>query len=511
MRVRSLALRLILAAGGWTALALATGGFILSAIFSDYVVQSFDARLAALQESLIAIAEIGADGRPTFTRPLGEPRFDRAFSGWYWQIEAPGGELLRSRSLWDQSLARSADGVEIVGPAEEPLRLFTRRITLPGADGEFVFTVAGDRGEIDEQIAAFNTVLAWSLAVLGLGLVAAIVIQVRFGLRPLRHIRRAIVAVRTGKAQRLQGEFPVEIAPLSDEINTLLEHNADVIERARTQVSNLAHALKTPLSVLTNEAGTAAGPLAETVRRQAASMRQHVDHYLARARTAASARVLGARTEAAPVVDDLRRTLERMHAGRGIHIETSVAPGLGFRGERQDFEEMLGNLMDNACKWAGSRVRVAAQAGGGRLVCSVDDDAVIADLDLGDGGHAVLAAGLGLVVLDLARGVGDVRMGEADAGAEQLDAAAGAGRLDHGRLEAGRLGEPLRDRGGKGKDGARADDADLIPGQGRRGASNQQRQQRQYGASEEPNAGVDRRRASFETAASRPPQDDDRR
>src|SRR5262249_13707628 len=151
--------------------------------------------------------------------------------------------------------------------------------------------------------------------------------------------RQAIVAVRTGRAQRLEGEFPLEIEPLSNELNVLIEHNAAVLERARTQVSNLAHALKTPLSVLTNEANAASGPLAETVQRQTATMRQQVEHYLARARTAAAAKVIGARAEVTPVVEDLRRTLERIHIDRRIQIDAQVPPDLAFRGERQDLEE----------------------------------------------------------------------------------------------------------------------------------------------------------------------------
>jgi signal transduction histidine kinase len=213
----------------------------------------------------------------------------------------------------------------------------------------------------------------WSLSILGLGLLAALLIQVRFGLQPLRRMRQAIVAVRTGRAQRLEGEFPVEIAPLSDELNTLIEHNAAVLERARTQVSNLAHALKTPLSVLANEAA-AAGPLADTVKRQIAAMRRHVDHYLARARAAAATRVIGVRTDVVVVVEDLRRTLERIYVDRGIRVDAEVAAGLAFRGERQDLEEMLGNLMDNACKWARAGVAVAARQDSDRIVVTVDDD-----------------------------------------------------------------------------------------------------------------------------------------
>lgn len=379
-RPGSLALRLILAAGAWIAIALLVVGLMLSAIFRDYVLRSFDGRLSALMDSLIAVVEVGPEGQLALSRGLGEPRFDQAYSGWYWQIAGPDDAALSSRSLWDQTLTiGDVQGTDIalrdvIGPEDVPLRLAERAVSLPGGAGRYVMAIAGDRNEIDAEIRKFNFVLIWSLLSLGLGLLIAIFLQVRFGLSPLRRIRQAIVAVRTGKAQRLEGEFPTEIMPLSGEINTLLEQNAAVVDRARTQVSNLAHALKTPLSVLTNEAGSGGAGLADTVKRQVDVMRRHVDHYLARARTAAAARVLGARVPFAPVADDLRRTLEKIHLDKALRFDVRVAPNLAFRGERQDLEELLGNLLDNACKWARSHVELRAESDGAQITCTVDDD-----------------------------------------------------------------------------------------------------------------------------------------
>jgi signal transduction histidine kinase len=381
MAGRSLALRLVIGAGVWIAAALVAGGLVLSNLFQDNVENSFDARLVVLLESLVAVAELDSQGQPQLTRGVGEPRFDQPYSGWYWEIAKDGKPLLRSRSLWDQELALSnvsataaAVQHDIVGPDDTPLRMAERDITLPGSTERLRFAVAGETSEVEDAVRSFNTTLIWALSLLGLGLIVALLIQIFFGLQPLRRIRRAIVAVRTGRAQRLEGEFPLEIAPLSNELNVLIEHNAAVLERARTQVSNLAHALKTPLSVLTNEAGAASGPLAETVRRQTAAMRQQVDHYLARARTAAAAKVIGARADVAPVVEDLRRTLERIHIDRRIQIDAQAPAGLAFRGERQDLEEMLGNLIDNGCKWAARSVTIAVRREGDRLIFTVDDD-----------------------------------------------------------------------------------------------------------------------------------------
>jgi signal transduction histidine kinase len=381
-RYNSLALRLVLAAALWIAAALLIGGLVLSAIFKDYAERTFDGRLSVLLDSLIAVTELDENGRPKLTRGIGEPRFDMPYSGWYWEIAVGSSPLLRSRSLWNDALPLSVQTsateplfADVDGPNDENLRLVEREIGLPAARERFRYGVGGDRSEIDDEVRRFNTTLGWSLGILGLGLLTALLLQVRFGLQPLRRMRQAIVAVRTGRAQRLDGEFPVEIEPLSDELNILIDHNAAVLERARTQVSNLAHALKTPLSVLTNEAGSAGiGPLADTVKRQTTAMRRHVDHYLSRARAAAATRVLGVRTDVAPVVEDLRRTLERIYVDRAVRVEVDATPGLAFRGERQDLEEMLGNLIDNACKWALARVTVSAHAEADRILFTIDDD-----------------------------------------------------------------------------------------------------------------------------------------
>lgn len=379
-RTSSLALRLLAGAGVWVGIGLVVCGVLLSSLFRGYVERSFDSQLAVLLQGLVAAAEVTPEGGVKLTRDIGEPRFGQVFSGWYWQIADERTPLLRSHSLFDEvlpvhgALAGPVASFEIEGPESRRLRVLERGIGLPGAAAPFRFSIAGDRSEIAEEIAAFDAALMQSLGVLGAGLLLGVFVQVHFGLQPLRRIGAAIAAVRAGRAARLEGSFPAEIAPLSNEINVLLEHNAQVLERARTQVGNLAHALKTPLSVLVNEAGSGSGPSGDTVQRQIGMMRRQIDHYLARARTAGSAKVLGARTEVQPAAEDLRRTLARIYAGKGVAIELTVSPGASFRGERQDLEELLGNLMDNACKWARSRVAVAATEADGTLTVLVDDD-----------------------------------------------------------------------------------------------------------------------------------------
>lgn len=441
----SLKLRLILGAGVWTVLGMIVGGILLSSIFRSAVERSFDERLLADLEIVIAAAEPQLDGTLRIARPA-DPRYENAFSGWYWQVRAaPGVTMPRiaSRSLWDKTLdiegATTLDGLRTGyarGPENQELRVIERDITLPdlaaaarGAEGGNVpyrFLVAGDRAGIEREVAAFNATLAWSLAALGLGLIVAVLIQVQVGLSPLARVKQALANIRSGRAQRLEGEFPAEIAPLATELNALVAHNAEVVARARTHVGNLAHFLKTPLTVLANEAQGQHGALADTVQKQTTVMRRQVDHYLARARAAATVDVLGARTDAAAVIADLSRTLERIHGRRGIEIETESEPGLAFRGERQDFEELVGNLIDNACKWARTHVQVTAAAPiPGRLTVVIEDDGpgltpeqAARVMNRGERlDESVPGSGLGLaIVRDIARLYGgDIALGRSEA------------------------------------------------------------------------------------------------
>lgn len=424
MRPKSLAVRLLLGAGLWVAAALIASGFLLSALYNDYVERNFDASLNGILEALVAVSDVEADKSVRLAQTPPGPRFEQPYSGWYWQVANEEGPILRSRSLWDQVLETRPQGAredvvrfEIPGPEGATLRVVQRAIRLPGSEQAYLYAVAADVAVMAADIESFNTMLGWSLGALGLGLVVAVFLQVRYGLGPLRRIEAALGAIRSGLARRLEEDFPSEINPLASEINALLEHNAAVLERARTHVGNLAHSLKTPLAVLRNDAAKADGPLAESVARQAALMQRNIDHHLTRARTAAARDVLGARTEVGPTAESLRRMLTRHHAERAIRIELEVGEGVAFRGERQDLEEMLGNLMDNACKWAKSRVRVSAVGGHDTLRLSVEDDgpglapgAREAALNRGERlDESVPGSGLGLAIV---RDIADLYGGE---------------------------------------------------------------------------------------------------
>lgn len=380
MPLNSLAFRLAASAAIWCALVLSAGGYALSVVFADNVERGFDARLAVLLEGLIAASEIEPAGALVLRPQAGEPRFAQPLSGWYWQISDGAQPVERSASLWDETLevtlpaGDAAAILEVAGPAGQSLRVLVRAITLPGRTRPLLYAVAGDRAEIAGEQLRFTRLLGLALGALFLGLVLAVLIQVRFGLEPLRGVSRGLASIRAGRARRLDGTFPSEIRPLVVELNALLEHSEALIARARTHVGNLAHGLKTPIAVLHNEAERAPGPLADVVRRQVAQMRRQVDHHLARARAITSGSVLGARSEVGPAVGDLRRTLLRIYAAKQLALEVTCPEGLVFAGARQDLEEMLGNLLDNACKWAERRVRVTCEQVGSRLRLAFEDD-----------------------------------------------------------------------------------------------------------------------------------------
>ncbi|WP_374468037.1 sensor histidine kinase [Ferrovibrio sp.] len=373
----SLTLRLVGAGLIWMLALLSAGGAVLTTAFRESVLQEFGHRLDAMLRGMIAVTDIGPDGNLVITRPLGDPRFEQIFSGWYWQVAEPSGRLIRSRSLWDSTLPVHDDGTEmrrheIAGPRGEMLLVAERDLQFPGIAGPVHILVASDRRELDERIRSFDLLLLTALGLFAIGMAFAVVLQVRYGLSPLRAMIADLGAIRRGDTLRLTGKYPQEIAPVSEAMNAVLDHDAALIERARTHVGNLAHSLKTPLSVLRSELHTASDRT--IMDEQVRIMTRLIEHHLARASaTAGSGRALGAEIPIRPTVEKIAAMLGRIHADRQIKIDIQVPPDIQFRGGREDLEEMLGNLMENACKWAKSRVRITAAAAG-PLAIHVEDD-----------------------------------------------------------------------------------------------------------------------------------------
>src|SRR5690242_16333621 len=395
MRGSSLANRLFLSATVWVVIILMVTGVVLASVYRAATERAFDRRLNLYLRTLIAEVAIPDEPPDRQFQSLGEPLFELPLSGWYWQItrtdtEKP--EVRSSRSLWDKKLPKleeqgtelTAAGIRLAyvdGPEGQTLRMVERPVDL-GADGKFLVSVAGDATEIFDETRSFDYYLGGTFTALGIVLLLTTVFQVRFGLAPLKRISESIADIRSGRAERLEGEFPVEIAPLARETNALIEANREIVERARTHVGNLAHAIKTPLSVIFNEASAhTVDPFASKVLEQADVMRSQVAHHLERARIAARVSIVSTVTDVGPAIEALRRTMEKIHRDRGLSIDLKADPQAKFRGERQDLEEMAGNLVDNACKWASSRVfievlveRPPEPGAGPMLRMIVDDD-----------------------------------------------------------------------------------------------------------------------------------------
>ena len=375
----------------WNAVVLIVAGVFLTAQFRDAAIRRFDSSLAVLTDDLYALSTVeeGQVRAPALT----DIRATRAYSGRYWTIfdKTQAGSLKvieRSRSLFDSDLVVASEQVdrlvaapgktqffEMRGPQDKPLRAAAILTQLPGHANPVVFIAAEDRSPIDADAARFGRITALALLLLGGGLILAVVVQVRVGLAPLFQLRREVGSVRRGKAERLMRAYPEELEPLAVELNALLAHNQEVVERQRTHVGNLAHALKTPLSVMLTEASQQPGSLAEVVTRQADVMREQVDHHLRRARAAARSQTSGERTPVEPILDELAVTLEQIFQDKGIEIDWRCPEDLCFQGERQDLMELAGNVMENAGKWCAGKIRVVATpTTANRMTLVVEDD-----------------------------------------------------------------------------------------------------------------------------------------
>jgi signal transduction histidine kinase len=387
----SIAARFFLSAAGSCLAILLVAGIALTTVYRKSAERGFDERLGVYIKELIADLAAPSEGERDTMGDLGEPRFLLPLSGWYWQvvrIDAAKFELRASRSLVGSKLPRLSEsdvpigrlGLRVTyhtGPDDRQLRLAERFVDV-GEDGQFIIGVAGPVDDIVDDIRDFRNALALTFVLLALALVGSAALAVRFGLKPLNQLRASIGAIRTGQSQRIEGAYPPDLAPLAGELNLLIDNNHEILERARTQVGNLAHALKTPLSVMVNEADASKGPLSDKVREQTDVMRDQVQYYLDRARAAAVSGILAGATEINPSIDALIRTFDKIYSERAIDADNQMPDGMIFRGEKQDFEEMVGNLLDNAFKWAKAEVIVSAEriesVSAPRIVILIDND-----------------------------------------------------------------------------------------------------------------------------------------
>ena len=381
----SLTRRLIGVAALWVGVLLLGGGYALDRVLTGSLIENFDEELEyILNKALIAPSEIGPDSEIRFNRPPADQRFLEPYSGIYFQISGTGADTFASKSLWDRRLRVDTshndvnlhryDSLEFEG---EPLRIVERDVILPGSPTRWRFQVAQSREILNRQIRDFRSTLIWSLAALGLGLLVLTALQASYGLWPLRRVRSEVVAIRTGRQRRIAENFPREVYPLVHEINELLAHGEEQAEEARRHAGNLAHALKTPLTVITNAATAQSPDLADTVCREATTMRRQVDHHLARARAIGRRSSAQARATVWDSLEAVERAVSRLYPAVTVDIDGDKTAEV--RIERQDLDEMLGNLVENAAKYGGGRVfvtvsRAKSTSSAPKIEIAVEDD-----------------------------------------------------------------------------------------------------------------------------------------
>ena len=392
-RVRgSIARRMLVAAAIWSAVVLLIAGWSLQAFYRTETDQQLDLSLDDTLRTL-AGAVNSEQGQITVddAKLPRDERFSLPLLGRYWAFIdlSAENEVVRTRkslSFFDEDAGVAADvraealkqkgavlHLDAPGPDDKQMRLGLQAVTFPDRPEPLLLYAAIDRTSADASVGSFTLRLGIALGVLAIGLIGGVLVLIRYGLRPLHEIEDKLGDVRAGRRDKLDGEYPSELSPLVREINTLITHNRNVVDRARTHVGNLAHALKTPLAVLKNEA-KGSDKLSDLVRRQTEAMTSNVNSYLKRAQAAAQAEVLGVRTEVKEPVEGIARMLERLHRGKGVAIDVDVDPKAVFRGERGDFDELVGNLLENAAKWCKSRVNVTVTRNDDGMEVKVDDD-----------------------------------------------------------------------------------------------------------------------------------------
>ncbi|MER9247317.1 ATP-binding protein [Mesorhizobium sp. M0590] len=398
---RSVAFRVIAFSTVWAILTLVVIFTLITTLYRQASERGFDSLLSAHLFNLIGSVGVSESGQLTGAPDLGDLRFSEPNSGWYWSVEPASEGVhgdLHSSSMtkaipspsvadvpFNASFQRSysADGIE-----GEQLEVFESEFVLDAKNRAARFRVMGNQTELEQEIATFQRRLLTYLSLFGVGMIAINAIAILLGLQPLRRVRNALAMVREGTAQRLDGRFPAEIEPLANETNALIENNRRIVERSRTQVGNLAHSLKTPLAVLLNEGRALGGAKGQLIAEQAASMQKQVDHYLQRARVAAQRDSLVYRTPVAPLVQRMVRVLQKLNPQTALSLSLP-ATDIVFAGEREDLEELLGNLLDNAMKWARSAVAVSVKPISSKGGAGTEGAASLFEISIEDDGPGI--------------------------------------------------------------------------------------------------------------------------
>lgn len=379
--LRRLTTRLISLSIVWVVLALLATLLVISWLYRDHIEQHYDAHVFTHVEELVAAVSVNQHGTPLLLGQPTDPRFFRPQSGWYWQVMVGGDYMARSGSLEDHAVDISHLNFDenhevqsVIGPFGHRLRVQALHISHAHIPEPITILATSPEMQITDDVADFSSHLILSFFILAVGLCLAVVLQVIVAVRSLRAIRESIIDVKAGQVDRLPGDFPLDVQPLADELNSLLDHNATLLKRARSQLADLAHLVNTPLTIIRNEARNIPSKEGQLILDQAHAMSGNIDHYLTRARAAGQKDAFGSRTSLSMVVDDLKFAVERLYQDREISIRLCDKGDCQFRGEVQDLEEMLGNLLDNACKWARKHVEIRCRMQEDRMFISVEDD-----------------------------------------------------------------------------------------------------------------------------------------
>ena len=370
--------------------ALVVVATLIGSLYSDAARSNFERLLTAHLFSLVGAVSVSTEGVLQGRPELGELRYSSPLSGWYWSVDplAPNvSGKLESPSLigrivpempitqapFDSSFMRS---YSLPGLNGEELFIVETEVVLDNAGRVARFRVMGNLSEVMNEISDFRTKLAAYLAVFGIGSILINAAIILFGLRPLDKVRQALTDIREGRSSKLDASLPMEIAPLAREMNALIENNRRIVERSRTQVGNLAHSLKTPLSVLVNEGRAIGGDQGRVVQEQSEAMQVQIQHYLQRARIAAQRDSVVFRTSVAPVMERMQRVTAKLNPALHVSLRNDL-PHAIFAGEKEDLEEIIGNLLENAGKWASRRVNItvgAAMGGQRQFEIVIEDD-----------------------------------------------------------------------------------------------------------------------------------------
>lgn len=381
MSTRSLSSRIITFSWFWVITALIIVALLLVYFYRDHVAAHYDAHVDMHMEELIGASGFLPDGTFHLAFLPSDPRYHELYSGWYWEVRQNGKPLMKSSSLGRYIL--DTDGIkptkdkvvyEIPGPMQEPLRVHIFQAKKKSNQLPLVYLASAPRTDYTDDVLNYSNHIVSSFVLLGVGLLLTVVLQVRIALKPLKAIGSEISDIRGGKLHKLSRDYPSDVQPLIDELNNLLDHNVVLLKRARNQLGDLAHSVKNPLTVINNEARNMQAGRRELIQKQTKAIIENIDHYLSRARTFGTEKILGARSEVKNVVEDLVYTMQRLYQERELEYDISELEDCSFRGESQDLEEMLGNLIDNSSKWAKSIVKIGGGAKEGHLRLIVSDD-----------------------------------------------------------------------------------------------------------------------------------------